>query len=398
VSAGLQPSIAPSDGQTRAPVILQVLPALDSGGVERGTVDIAAAIARQGWTALVASRGGPMVREVLRAGATHLTLPLKTRNPLWFRRNSNLLVNLMRDHGVDLVHVRSRAPAWSAVHAARIVGVPLVTTFHGAYSHGSAIKRRYSSVMLRGARVIAVSEFIAAHIRETYPRFDTSRMLTIPRGVDFETFDPAAVSGPRIVQLSKAWRLADGVRVILMPGRFTRLKGHATVIDALARMSNTDNLCVIFGADEGRERYRRELETLVRDLGLASRVRFAGRQADMPAAYMLADVVVSASTVPEAFGRVSAEAQAMGRPVVATAHGASGEIVIPGDTGWLVPPGDATALAGALDEILTLDSWKRELLAARARRHIAANFRVEGMCDATLAAYRELLQGVAATA
>ena len=398
MSAGLQPSIAPSGRQTRVPVILQVLPALVSGGVERGTVDIAAAIVRRGWTALVASGGGPMVREVLRAGATHVTLPLKTRNPLSFRRNADLLVSLVRDHGVNVVHVRSRAPAWSAVRAARVAGVPVVTTFHGAYGGGNAVKRRYNAVMLKGARVIAVSEFINGHIREAYPQFDTSRLVTIPRGVDLGTFDPAAVSGSRIVQLSKAWRLADGVPVILMPGRFTRLKGHAIVIDALARIRHSDNLCVIVGPDEGRERYRRELESLVRDRNLESRVRFAGRESDMPAAYMLADVVVSASTVPEAFGRVSAEAQAMGRPVVATGHGASGEIIVPGDTGWLVPPGDAAAMAEALDEALTLDSWKREMLAARARRHIAANFRLEGMCDATLAVYGELLRGVAATA
>jgi len=355
-------------------------------------VDIAAAIAARGWTALVASGGGPMVREVLRVGATHITVPLNTRNPLLYRRNGNLLVNLVRDHGVDLIHARSRAPAWSSVRAARITGVPLVTTFHGTYGADSALKRHYNSAMLRGDRVIAISRFIAGHIRTNYQKFDDSKLVTIPRGVDLDAFDPAAVGGPRIIQLAKKWRLPDGVPVIMMPARFARWKGHAVLIQALAKMQNTDNLCLIVGRSDGHEAYRRELEALTRERKLDARVRFLEHESDMPAAYMLADVIVSASTVPEAFGRVSAEAQAMGRPVVATDHGGSRETVMPGETAWLVRPADPDALAVALNEALAIDGWKRQMLAALARRHIAENFSLIGMRDATLGLYRNLLE------
>lgn len=398
MGAELQPSIDPAGGGSRPPVILQVLPSLHAGGVERGTVDIAAAIAVRGWTSLVASGGGPMVREVLRAGATHVTMPLDTRNPLSFRHNGNALVNLMRDRDVDLIHARSRAPAWSAARAARIVGVPLVTTFHGTYGAGSTLKRRYNSVMLKGDRVIAISRFIAGHIRATYRRFDDSKLVTIPRGVDLEAFDPAAVSGSRIIQLAKQWRLPDGVPVIMLPARFARWKGHTVLIEALAKMQSTDNLCIILGRSEGREAYGRELTALVRARKLEARVRFVDHEPDMPAAYMLADAVVSASTDPEAFGRVSAEAQAMGRPVVATGHGGSRETVVPGETGWLVRPADPAAMAAALDEALAIDAWKRQVLAARARRHVAENFSLDGMRDATLALYRDLLERAAARA
>ena len=375
----------------RPPVILQVLPSLVSGGVERGTVDIAAALRARGWKALVASSGGPMVYDLHRVGAKHVKLPLDARNPLSIRSNANQLVRLMRHAGVDLIHARSRAPAWSAVRAARKLGVPFVTTFHGAYGARVALKRRYNAVMLRGDRVVATSQFIADHIRATYRAFDTSRLVMIPRGVDLQMFNPAAVSGVRVAALCKKWRLDDDVPVILLPARFTRWKGHAVLIDAVAWMRRTDTVCVLVGSDTGRQRFRRELQTRARRRGLEDRVRFAGRESDMPAAYMLAAAVVSASTEPEAFGRVTAEAQAMGRPVVATHHGGSCETLLEGETGWLVPPRDPAALAAALDDAVSLDPWSRQLLASRARGHVERRFNLVGMCDSTLAVYRELL-------
>ncbi|MDA0654435.1 MAG: glycosyltransferase family 4 protein [Proteobacteria bacterium] len=386
-----EPSIIASAGEHRPPVILQVLPALHAGGVERGTVDISAAIAAHGWVSLVASGGGPMVRDIVRTGGVHITMPLDTRNPLSFRHNGNALVNLIRDRDVDLVHVRSRAPAWSAARAARITNIPLVTTFHGTYGAGGALKRRYNSSMLKGDRVIAISQFIAGHIRATYRDFDDSKLVVISRGVDLEAFDPNAVNGSRIIQLAKKWRLPDGVPVIMMPARFARWKGHAVLIEAMARMTNTDNLCLFVGRSAGHEAYRGQLERQARALGLASRVRFVDHESDMPAAYMLADVVVSAATEPEAFGRVAAEAQAMGRPVVATAHGGSREIVVAGETGWLVKPGDPFAMAAAIDEAVAIDEWKRQLLAARARRHVVQNFDLVTMGESTLRVYQELL-------
>ena len=386
------PSIAAAAPKPGAPVVLQVLPELWGGGVERGTVDVTAALSAAGWRAVVASGGGPMVREILRAGGTHITLPLDTRNPLAFRRNAGILVEVMRDAGVDLIHARSRGPAWSALAAAQRVGVPLVTTFHGVYSHGGRIKRRYNSVMTRGDRVIAISDFVAGHIRDVYGVTEP-RVVTIPRGVDLKVFDPAAVNAARIAQISQAWRLPDGVPVVMLPGRLTSWKGHPFLIEALYRLGRSDYVCVLVGNDEQHPGYRRDLERMVRERELDSIVRFVGHSADMPAAYMLADVVVSASTRPEAFGRVAAEAQAMGRPVIATDHGGARETVLPGETGWLVAPSDANALADGIRRALDVTGAEREALALRARAHIARNFGLEAMGRATLAVYRALLDG-----
>ena len=375
---------------SRAPAVLQVLPSLDTGGVERGACDVAAALASAGWRSFVASAGGPMTRELDRAGVHHLTLPMASKNPFTLRRNALRLAAVIEARAIDIVHARSRAPAWSARAAAARTDRPLVTTFHGAYGHGNALKRRYNAVMTQGDRVIAISGFIAAHIRETYG-VDEERLVTIPRGIDLARFDPAAVSPERMVQLTQAWRLPDGVPIVMLPGRLTNWKGQMVLLDALARLGRADIRCLLVGSDQGRRRYRRALERRIRAKGLGAVVAIIDDCRDMAAAYMLADVVVSASTDPEAFGRVAVEAQAMGRPVIATDHGGARETVVPGETGWLVPPGDAGVLAKTLETAIALDSDTREEVAAAARAHVGARFTVERMCAATLEVYESLL-------
>lgn len=371
--------------------MLQVLPALEAGGVERGTIEIAAALKAAGWGAMVASAGGAMARELDRLGVPHLTLPLQRKNPLQMRRNAESLANAIREHGVGLVHARSRAPAWSAWAAARRTGVPFVTTFHNAYGH-NWLKHPYNAVMARGRRVIAISNFVAEHVRATYG-VPEARLVTIQRGVDLGLFSPQAVSAERQIQLLRAWRLPEATPVVMLPGRLTRWKGQMVLLEALARMPHRNLVCVLVGSDQGRERYRRELERRAEALGLGAQLRIVPHCRDMPAAYMLADVVVSASTQPEGFGRVAAEALAMGRPVVATDHGGARETVLPRETGWLVPPGDAAALAAALEVALSLDPGERRWLAERARAHVTAHFSTAQMCERTLDVYRAVLAG-----
>ncbi len=378
----------------RGPVVLQVLPALETGGVERGTVDVAAALAAAGGLAVVASSGGPMVRELERAGGLHVTLPVHSKNPFVMRRNVGRLTDLIEAHEVEIVHARSRAPAWSALAAARRTQRPFVATFHGTYGHGNPVKRRYNAVMTRGDVVIAISNFIAEHIRETYG-VAIGRVRVIHRGVDLDLFSPRRVSAERMIDLAERWRLTDEDAVVMLPGRLTRWKGQALLLKALARLDRRDIRCALVGSDQGRRRYRRELERLVKRRGLEDVVLFAGDCRDMPAAYMLADVVVSASTEPEAFGRVAAEAQAMGCPVVASDHGAARETVLAGKTGWLYPPGDADALAEAVGQALAMNAEARERLAKKAMAHIAANFSKEKMCAETLSVYDELREAAA---
>ena len=383
------------DGDNKKPIILQVLPALETGGVERTTIDIAKAIVEAGWTALVASEGGRMQHELERVGAEHVVMPLASKNPLQIHRNAASLSALVYDRGISLVHARSRAPAWSALMAARRGKVPFVTTFHGTYGLKGPFKRLYNSVMTRGDRVIANSNFIAGRVREDYGvglGEDAERLVTIPRGIETTRFfNPAAVSAERIIQLAERWRLTDGLPVIMLPGRLTRWKGQTVLIEALKHYGQHDVICVLVGDDQGRTKYREELEDLVREHNLESVVRFVGNCSDMAAAYMLADVVVSASTDPEVFGRIAVEAQAMGRPVIATDHGGARETILPGKTGWLVPPGDSLELASALRKAVHLDPDIRAQMATAGREHVMEEYRVELMAARTMFVYRELL-------
>ena len=362
-----------------------------TGGVERGTVDMAKALTAAGWRAIVASSGGPMVREIIRAGAEHVTLPMASKNPLVMRANVKRLEALINDLGVDIVHARSRAPAWSAEAAARNTGAHFVTTFHGTYNLGPwGIKRPYNAVMTRGERVIAISHFIAEHMERIYG-VPQDRIRVIHRGIDVSSLDPQKVSPERIIALAQKWRLPDGHRVIMLPGRLTRWKGQVVLIEALALLGRHDIRCLLVGSDQGREAYRSELTNLIRDRGLTDVVHIADECHDMPAAYMLTDVVVSASTDPEAFGRVVVEAQAMGRPVISSDHGAPRETIIPGKTGWLVPPGDAHALANALDRFLSMPEEDRLLLAKTAQDFAVSTFTRETMCAKTIDVYKEVL-------
>ena len=373
----------------KAPAVMQVLPRLETGGVERGTVDITTALTAAGRRAIVVSAGGSMVREIERAGGQHFTLPVDSKNPMTMRKNIAALTELIRTKNIGVVHARSRAPAWSARAAAERANIPFMTTFHGTYNFNNRVKKAYNAVMAKGERVIAISDFIGRHVADEYD-VPEDRIRVIPRGIDLETFNPNAVSAERMIQLSQAWRLPDESPVVMLPGRLTRWKGQSVLIEAARRLARPDVRVLLVGDDQGRTGYREDLEAQIGRIGAEGIIHLTGPCRDMAAAYMLADVVVSASTDPEAFGRVAAEAHAMGRPVIASDHGGACETVIAGETGWLVPPGDADALAQALRTALAMTGEERETLARRAITHIRDNFTKSQMCAATLAVYDEL--------
>lgn len=373
--------------QADKPVILQILPALRTGGVERGTVDIAHATEEAGFSAIVASAGGPMVHQVERTGAKHMLLPLDSKNPLIIYRNIARLEKLIKLEKVRVIHVRSRAPAWSAYFAAKRAGIPFMSTFHGTYNFNGPLKKWYNSVMQKGDRVIAISDFIRDHMMENY-KTPWAKIRTVYRGMDLEIFDPKAVPASRVVKLASDWRLPDGVPVIMLSGRLTRWKGQTLLLNALAKL-DTDARCLLVGS--GRPEYQKEIEDLAKELGIDHKVHVVGECKDMAAAYKLADVVVSASTDPEAFGRVAVEGQAMGRPVVAPNHGGAMEQIEHGVTGWLFRPGDADDLAHQLKAALSLGEDERAAFHDRAIANARANFNNETMCRRTLNVYRELL-------
>jgi glycosyltransferase involved in cell wall biosynthesis len=387
----------------RLPVVLQVLPSLDvgGGGVERSAIDVAEALVLAGKKVVVASEGGRQVCELERRGAKHIELPLSSKSPFVIRQNINRLRDVIAREGIQLVHARSRAPAWSAHAAAAASGVPFMTTFHGTYNFGTGffgnLKKKYNAIMTRGDAVIANSQFIADHIAANYD-VPAARVHVIPRGIDTARFDAEGFNVNRIIELASRWRVPDGNAIVMLPGRLTRWKGQLLFVEALARLKSRmgpDDFRVtglLVGSDQGREAYRRELEECIYENGLGGDIRIVGHCADMPAAYMMSNVVVSASTDPEAFGRVVAEAQAMGRPVVVADHGGASEQVIEGVTGWRFTPGDPQAMAEALEIALAIGDNARALLAECAAEHVRANFAKSGMCAATLRVYADLFE------
>jgi glycosyltransferase involved in cell wall biosynthesis/ADP-heptose:LPS heptosyltransferase len=387
--------------------VLQVIPDLETGGAERTAVDIAHAITRAGGRAIVASRGGRLEDELREAGGELIKIPAHTKNPYGIFANIIRLVHIINHFHVDIVHVRSRAPAWSAFAAARLSGRPFVTTYHGTYNARLPIKRFYNSVMARGDLVIANSRFIARHIHDTYG-LPESKIVTIPRGTGMDKFDPDQVDHDRVKSMRERWGLsvspsADERAVVLLPGRLTRWKGQAVLIEAASilkeRGRGDDAVFILAGDDQGREAYSNELTRLADEHGLAGRVRIVGHVSDMPAAYLAADIIVAPSVEAEAFGRVAVEAQAMGRPVIAADHGGARETVMtaaddPGAeglaTGWRVPPGDANALADALAEAIDQGIGGRAAMGALGQAHVRETYSLDEMCARTLGVYKRL--------
>lgn len=383
-----------------APAILQVIPALETGGAERTTVQIAEALMAAGGRAVVASAGGRLVAPLERLGARHVTMPLGSKNPGVMAANVARLIALIRREDIDLVHARSRAPAWSAFAAARLTGKPFVTTYHGIYNEKMKIKRLYNSVMARGDRVIANSHYTARLMAERYG-LGEAQIDVVYRGTDIEMFAAEAVDKRRTDALRADWGVGDDRPIVLQLARLTGWKGQATLIEAAARLADeTPALFILAGDDQGRQSYRRELEALIARHKLEGRVRLVGHCVDVPAAMNLADAVVVASRRPEAFGRAAVEAQAAGRPVIVSDLGAVPETVLaPPDvdrdarTGWRFPPGDADALAESLREALTLAPAERDALSRRARHH-SAKFSGDAMKLGTLAIYDACLRGI----
>jgi glycosyltransferase involved in cell wall biosynthesis len=359
--------------------------------VERGTVDVARAIVEAGGRALVASRGGRLAPRLDRAGGRLIAMDVGAKSPLAILSNARRIAQIVREEGVDLIHARSRAPAWAGLRAAKLTGTPFVTTYHGVHSEGFPGKRLYNSVMARGRIVIAVSHHVAQVIAAQHPFARNVRV--IHRGVDMAAFDPAAVSHQRIAQLIRRWGLDENPRpVIALPGRLTRWKGQEVFIEAARLLRDLrgaeDFLCLMIG-DDIDSAYGRELAGKIEASGLSQVARLGGGCDDMAAALKLSAAGVSASTQPEAFGRVAAEVQAMERPVIATNHGGACETVADGQTGWLIPPGDAPALARAMQAALTLSPEAAEAMGTAGRARVAAEFSLGAMLSATLAVYRD---------
>lgn len=378
-------------GQT----ILQVIPDLAAGGAERTTVEMAEAITGAGGRALVVSAGGRLEPALEAAGGELIHMNAASKNPLTIRKNTRLIERIAAAEHVTLIHARSRAPGWSAYVAAKRSGLPFVTTYHGAYSGRSGLKKRYNSVMARGDLVIANSDWTAAHIKAIH-RTDPDRIVTIPRGVDFAAFDPTAVPPERISELKTGWQIehGDDRLVFVLPGRLTSWKGQSLAIDALGALDAAERAkvhLVLAGDDQGRKGYVTELEDKIIAHKLGGTVSIVGHTSDMPAAYMAADVVLAPSTRPEAFGRVAAEASAMAKPVIVADHGGQRETVVEGQTGTRAEPGSVAALTACIRTLLNLRAEARTAMGLAGQTYVRERFSKKQLQTATLNVYARLL-------
>ena len=375
------------------PVIVQILPALNRGGVERGTVEVADAIVKNGWKSVVISNGGLLTSQLKRVGATVYEVPVHRKNPFLWGSARRQVKRILQQEGADIVHVRSRAPAWIALPAANSLGIATVSTVHSKFAPANIFKKIYNGKMLKADRVIAISHFVENEIFTHYVKSGVAEKLSvIHRGVDLGMFDPKAVNQQRIIAEADRLGLPDDKSIIMLPARATSWKGHEILIQALAQLSDKDAILMLLGIEDGPPAYAEKLRTMAVRYGLGGRVRIGAGSRDMPAALMLADVVAMPSIKPEPFGRVAIEALAMGRPVVAFRHGGAVESIDEGRTGWLADPLSVDSLAEALQTALSLTPRKRRALAKDARQQMTDQFSKDMMCERTLAVYKSLLK------
>jgi glycosyltransferase involved in cell wall biosynthesis len=379
--------------------ILQIIPSMKSGGIERGVVEESRALVDSAdFEVVVVSSGGGMVAHLRDMGVKHIQLPVHSKNPFVIRANIQRLVNIIKNEGIDIVNVRSRAPAWSAYYACKEAGCKLVTTVHGSYSFGwklfSGLKKKYNSSMLLGDKIIVVSRFIKDYILDNYElaRLKKKQIEIVHRGVDIDIFNPDKISMLRILQAQKKINLPEDKKIIVLPGRLTSWKGQEFLIDALAKVKNDNYFCLMIGDDKGHEGYRQRLEKKIIENGLEGKIRIVSHTNDLSAVYWLSSIVVSASVRPEAFGRIAVEGQAMKRVVVATAIGGSLETIIDGKTGLLVEPKNVDDFAKKLDFALLMGKDKVKKMTDVASKHVRENFSIKKMCDSTLKIYKQMMK------
>ena len=368
--------------------IIQVLPALNQGGVERGSIEIASALQKAGIPNYVISAGGKMVPELERLGVEHITLPADTKNPFKIWLNAKKMAQIFKEKNAGLIHVRSRAPAWSVKLASQKTGIPFIASYHGVYGIKPPVKKLYNQVMLQGKKVIAVSNHVKKHILDNY-KCSEDKIIVIHRGADVEKFNPDLVSVEQINALKQQYQIPLDKPVITLVGRLTNWKGQKVLLKACTKMRHQDFVCLFVGSDQGRTEYHKELEQMAQNL--KQQVIFVEACQEMPTLYAASDVVVAPSLEPEAFGRVITEAQAMKRIVVAAAHGGACESIQDGVSGFLTPVGDENALANALDKILDMPIEEKTKLQEGAHTSVQKNFTIQKMCDKTLALYKTFL-------
>jgi glycosyltransferase involved in cell wall biosynthesis len=378
--------------------VLQVIPKLGYGGAETGCYDIAHFLPENDCGSFVATSGGELLKFVKKDKVKIFKLPVHSKNPFLIILNTLALSLYIIFFKINIIHARSRAPAWSCYFASLLTGRVFVTTFHGTYNFKSKFKKFYNSVMLKAKLTIAGSNFIFSHINENYSEYlsKEKKLRVIFRGINVDYYNPKNISMLKQEKLKREWNLLSNKFTILLPGRLTYWKGQEKFIESLNILIEDYNFtnfqAVILGSDQGRKVYTKKLINLVERYNLNKKIKFIQHCNEMPLAYSLADVVVSASIEPEAFGRVSVEAQSMGKPIVASNIGGSRETIINKKTGFLYKHDDPRELAKSLNTVIQLSSDELKSIGNEGRKNITKKFDVETMCQTNLKEYKRLIK------
>ncbi|MDA9169754.1 glycosyltransferase family 4 protein [Candidatus Pelagibacter ubique] len=377
--------------------VLQVIPKLGYGGAETGCYDLAHYLPENNCSSYIVTSGGELLKFIDKKKVKVIKLPVHSKNPFLMLFNSIALIFIILLNNISIVHARSRAPAWSCLLATKITRRKFVTTFHGTYNFKNSIKKFYNSVMVRSDLIIAGSNFIFSHINQNYPKYLDlkKKFLVIFRGINVDYFELSTILDSEENRLISDWEVDRNKKTILMPGRLTAWKGQETFIEALNLVNKELGYesfnAIILGSDQGRDIYTKKIKRLAEQYRLTSQLKFIEHCKNMPLAYKISDIVVSASVEPEAFGRVAVEAQSMEKPIIASDIGGSNETIIDNVTGFLFQSGNAEALSKKIIEVLQLDESRLKSIGIEGRKNIIKKFNVEKMCFSTYSEYKKLL-------
>ena len=377
--------------------VLQVIPRLGYGGAETGCFDIAHYLFENNCSSFLITNGGPLTKFINKKKVKYIRLPVNSKNPIIMLLNAILISVIVFFYNIDIIHARSRAPAWSCFLASKITRKKFVTTFHGTYNFKSKIKKFYNSVMLRSDLVIAGSNFIFSHIKENYKEYlnNSKKFLVIFRGINIDYFDASTTFTEDEDKLFKSWNLEVEKKTILLPGRITEWKGHEMFIEAMNKINiqlgHKSFKAVILGSDQGRDLYKKKLIRLVEQYRMNDQIKFVDHCENMPLAYKISDLIVSTSIEPEAFGRIAVEAQSMEKPIIASNLGGSKETIVNNKTGILFDAGDSDDLSKKIIEFFNFDKSTIEQMGKEGRKNVSAKFNVEKMCFSTYSEYKKLI-------
>ena len=369
--------------------IVQILPALNTGGVERGVVEISKALVDKNFRSIVISSGGYMVSQITRNGGIHYALDVHTKNPLKWSKIRNQLKIILESENVDLIHFCSRAPAWIGVPLGPILDIPIITSVHMRFRKSNFLKKYYNSILTKGNSIIAISKHIEESIKYSFPKV-SSKIKIIHRGVDLDLFNPSKINPERIIAQSRLLNLKDNVPVIIMAARPAMWKGYQVLIKALSKVKY-DFQCVLIGAGDGKKKFQNTLIKKIIQLKLETKIKLINSTMDIQAAMILGDLIIMPSLTPEPFGRIILEAQALGKIPIAFDHGGASETIIDGKTGFLAEPLKAESLSEKISFALSLKPQKRERIGEFAKKYVSKNYSHDKMCNLTLSLYKQCI-------